>query len=227
MVQFNNLNSICELSTIRICDLPRISFTFVSFAHFFATRQIRITLQIQLICMTFNNFITADRSLLHLNWGCFFFWQFVCRSIPSSSHSSRALEALSLNRGSSHDVVFVLWLPGKQISQEGQFSREAIKTQIKEQLTWMRESSALSSKFTEDGRPPLQGGATIRSDTGDATVKSALLPSIVRQHSRWLVVGTRVQRRGGVRWSDLLWRLGQTSFAALACYTSPDTYSMK
>lgn len=126
----------------------------------------------------------------------FFFWQFVCRSIPSSSHSSRALEALSLNRGSSHDVVFVLWLPGNQIRQEGQFSREAIKTQIKEQLTWMRESSALSSKFTEDGRPPLQGGATITSDTGDATVKSALLPSIVRQHSRWLVVGTSVQRWG-------------------------------
>lgn len=67
MVQFNNLNSICELSRIRICDLPRISFTFVSFAHFFATRQIIIILQIHLICITFNNFITADRSLLHLN----------------------------------------------------------------------------------------------------------------------------------------------------------------
>lgn len=30
--------------------------------------------------------------------------------LPSSSHSSRTLEALSLHRGSSHDVVFVLWL---------------------------------------------------------------------------------------------------------------------
>lgn len=44
--------------------------------------------------------------------------------LPSSSHSSITLEALSLHRGSSHDVVFVLWLEGreggggKQIRQE-------------------------------------------------------------------------------------------------------------
>lgn len=46
----------------------------------------------------------------------------------------------------------------------------------------MRESSALltetrllSSKFTEDGRRPLHRGATTTSDTGGATVKSAVL----------------------------------------------------
>lgn len=39
-------------------------------------------------------------------------------SLPSSSHSSRTLEALSLHRGSSHDVVFVLWLEGRE-GEEG------------------------------------------------------------------------------------------------------------
>ena len=50
-------------------------------------------------------------------------------SLPSSSHSSRGLEALSL--GSSHDVVFVLWLKGdrrKTITTKSHASGSIVNT---------------------------------------------------------------------------------------------------
>ena len=68
----------------------------------------------------------------------------------------------------------------------------------------------------------------ITSDTGDATVKSMVLPSIVRQHSRSVVVETSMQGWGSqVGWRSPLWSSGQASFAVLACNTAPETYSMK
>lgn len=91
MVQFNKPSSICDL--FHTLNKTKHKIIILHYIHQY-------------------NFITADMSLLQLNWELF--WQFVYRSIPSSSHSSRALEALSLNRGSSHDVVFVLWLQGNK-----------------------------------------------------------------------------------------------------------------
>lgn len=97
-----------------------------------------------------------------------------------------------------------------------QFSREAVtKRPIKEQRGWARQHECESKAPSELSQRTAD--ATITSDTGDATVKSAALPSIVGQYCRLMAAEMSIQRwGGGVRWSeaDLFRRLGQTRRAA-------------